>query len=48
LVISPDGTRVAYEQNGSAYIADVTTGRTTEVTTGTQPAWADDHTLIVG
>jgi dipeptidyl aminopeptidase/acylaminoacyl peptidase len=46
--ISPDGTRVAYEDLGTVYVVDVATGTTDEITNGSQPTWFDDHTLIVG
>ncbi len=46
--ISPDGTRVAYEEDGTAYVVEITTGRITEVTNGEAPTWLNDGTLIVG
>lgn len=46
--MSPDGTKVAYERAGNAEIVTVATGQVSEVTAGTQPAWVDDRTLIVG
>jgi Tol biopolymer transport system component len=46
--MSPDGTRVAYQQGETAYIVDVAAGRSTRVTSGTEPGWVDNDTLIVG
>ena len=45
--ISPDGTRVAYDDFGTVYVVEIATGQTTQVGGGTQPAWFDDDTLIV-
>ncbi len=45
--ISPDGTRVAYEEDQTVFVAEVATGRTTEVTTGQHSGWFDDDTLIL-
>jgi dipeptidyl aminopeptidase/acylaminoacyl peptidase len=45
--ISPDGTRVAYDEAGTVYVVEIATGQITEVGSGTQPAWFDNNTLIV-
>lgn len=48
---SPDGTRIAYtEQGRGAYVVDVTTGEISRVLADTDkfPEWVDDHTWIVG
>jgi Tol biopolymer transport system component len=44
---SPDGTRIAYEDDGGVYVVDVGTGETSRVIDGGAPEWLDDHTLIV-
>jgi len=46
---SPDGTRLAYWSFHAAevFVVDVATGKAVQVTHGAQPAWLDDHTLIV-
>lgn len=45
---SPDGTRIAYEDEGGVYVVDVSTGATSRVVTGGAPEWLDDDALIVG
>ncbi len=45
--ISPDGTRVAYDNIGTVYVIEIATGQTAAVGSGTQPAWFDNDTLIV-
>jgi dipeptidyl aminopeptidase/acylaminoacyl peptidase len=45
---SPDGTRIAYGDEGGISIVDVSTGETTKVFDGAStPEWLDDDTLIV-
>ena len=46
-MLSPDRTRVAYQQDGSVYVVDVSTGETAFVIRGEKPQWVDDGTLIV-
>ena len=46
-MLSPDRTRVAYQQDGSVYVVDVSTGETAFVIRGETPQWVDDGTLIV-
>jgi Tol biopolymer transport system component len=45
--MSPDGSRVAYQDGGSIYVVDVSTGEFSEVADGRMAAWLDDDTLIV-
>jgi Tol biopolymer transport system component len=45
---SPDGTRIAYEDDGGVYVVDVGTGEASRVIDGGAPEWLDDDTLIVG
>jgi Tol biopolymer transport system component len=45
--VSPDGSKVAYVDGGSIYVVDVSTGRSTNVGTGSSAAWLDNGTLIV-
>jgi hypothetical protein len=45
--LSPDGTMVAYADSGSIYVAEVSTGKSEQVTFGRMAAWLDDDTLIV-
>jgi dipeptidyl aminopeptidase/acylaminoacyl peptidase len=45
---SPDGTKIAYSQNGDIYVVDVASGGTTKVASGGVAEWFDDHTLVVG
>jgi Tol biopolymer transport system component len=44
---SPDGTRIAYVDEGGVYVVDVATSETSRVMVGGAPEWLDDHTLIV-
>jgi dipeptidyl aminopeptidase/acylaminoacyl peptidase len=46
--VSPDGTKVAYDDGGHTYVVDVSTLRVTDLGPGTEPAWVDNDTLIVG
>lgn len=45
--MSPDGSRIAYQDGGSIYVVDVSTGESREVAYGRMAAWLDDDTLIV-
>jgi Tol biopolymer transport system component len=45
--VSPDGSKAAYEDDGSIYVLDVATGKSDEVAYGRMAAWVDDDTLLV-
>ncbi len=45
--ISPDGTKIAYQDGGSIYVVDVSTGESSKVAEGDNAEWLDDDTLIV-
>jgi Tol biopolymer transport system component len=47
---SPDGSKIAYTEQGDAYVVDVTTGEVSRVLEDTNkfPEWVDDHTWIIG
>jgi Tol biopolymer transport system component len=47
--MSPDGSRIAYQDGGSIYVVDVATGESSKVADGNyfNAAWLDDDTLIV-
>jgi Tol biopolymer transport system component len=45
--MSPDGSRIAYDDGGSIYVVDVSTGESTKVVGGSAAEWLDDDTLIV-
>jgi hypothetical protein len=45
--MSPDGSRIAYNDGGSIYVVDVSTGESTKVVGGSAAEWLDDDTLIV-
>jgi Tol biopolymer transport system component len=45
--ISPDGTRIAYQDGRSIYVVDVPTGRSMRVADGNNAEWLDRETLIV-
>jgi hypothetical protein len=45
--MSPDGSRIAYQDGDSIYVVDVSTGESSEVAEGRMAAWLDDDTLIV-
>lgn len=47
--ISPDGSRIAYQDGGSIYVVDTSTGESSKVADGyyDNAAWLDDDTLIV-
>ena len=45
--MSPDGSKIAYQDGGSIYVVDVSTGEATAVAVGRMAAWVDDGTLIV-
>jgi Tol biopolymer transport system component len=44
---SPDGTLIAYVDEGGVYVVDVATGEASRVVEGDAPEWLDDDTLIV-
>lgn len=45
--MSPDGSKIAYQDGDSIYVIDVSTGEATAVAVGRMAAWVDDETLIV-
>lgn len=45
--MSPDGSKIAYQDGDSIYVVDVSTGESSEVALGRMAAWLDDDTLIV-
>ncbi|HEX9122975.1 MAG TPA: hypothetical protein VF984_06390 [Actinomycetota bacterium] len=45
--MSPDGSRIAYQDGGSIYVVDVSTGEASVVAEGGTAEWFDDETLIV-
>jgi hypothetical protein len=47
--MSPDGSGIAYQDGGSIYVVDVSTGESSKVADGNydNAAWLDDDTLIV-
>lgn len=46
--MSPDGSRIAYEDGGSIYVVELMTGAASEVTTNGETAeWLDNDTLIL-
>lgn len=45
--MSPDGSKIAYQDGGSIYVVDISTGESQEVAVGRMAAWLDDDTLIV-
>ena len=46
--MSPDGSRIAYQDGGSIYVVDVSTGESSKVADSYfNTAWLDDDTLIV-
>jgi Tol biopolymer transport system component len=47
--MSPDGSGIAYQDGGSIYVVDVSTGESSKVADGyyDNAAWLDDDTLIV-
>jgi Tol biopolymer transport system component len=44
---SPDGTRIAYGDDGVTHVVDVATGETTVVADGERSTWLGDDTLVV-
>ena len=45
---SPDGTKIAYSDDGGTYVVDVDTGTTTMITDAAGSAeWVDDDTLLL-
>jgi Tol biopolymer transport system component len=45
--MSPDGSRIAYQDGASIYVVDVSTGESSRVADGDTADWVDDDTLIV-
>jgi Tol biopolymer transport system component len=45
--VSPNGSRIAYQDGGSIYVVRVSTGDSTRVAGGDNAVWFDDDTLIV-
>jgi hypothetical protein len=45
--MSPDGSRIAYQDGDSIYVVEASTGESLEVAVGRMAAWLDDDTLIV-
>jgi Tol biopolymer transport system component len=45
--MSPDGARIAYQDGGSIYVVDVSTGHSSKVADGSTAEWLDNNTLIV-
>ena len=45
--MSPDGSRIAYQDGESIWVVDISTGESSEVAVGRMAAWVDDDTLIV-
>jgi Tol biopolymer transport system component len=46
--VSPDGSQVAYEDGGHAYVVNVQSGRVIDIGPGAEPVWVDNDTVIVG
>jgi hypothetical protein len=46
--VSPDGTMVAYDDGAHAYVVNVSDLRVTDLGPGTEPAWVDNDTVIMG
>jgi hypothetical protein len=44
---SPDGTRLAYDDDGSAWVVDIATGLATRLADGRPGGWLDDETLLI-
>jgi hypothetical protein len=45
--MSPDGSRIAYQDGGSIYVLDVGTRQSSKVAEGNTAEWLDEDTLIV-
>jgi Tol biopolymer transport system component len=45
--ISPDGSRIAYQDGGFVYVVLVSTGESSKVAAGDNAVWLNDDTLIV-
>jgi Tol biopolymer transport system component len=45
--MSPDGSRIAYQDGGAIYVVEVSTGESSEVADGDTAEWLDNDTLIV-
>ena len=47
LTASPDGTRIAYQDDGSIYVVQAWTGKSSKVAVGDHADWVDNDTLLV-
>jgi Tol biopolymer transport system component len=45
--MSPDGSRIVYQDGGHVYVVEIFTGETSEVAVGQTAEWLDDDTLIL-
>ena len=45
--MSPDGSRIAYQDGGSIYVVDLLTHESSKVADGNTAEWLDNDTLIV-
>jgi Tol biopolymer transport system component len=45
--MSPDGSRIAYQDGDLIYVVDISTGEASQVAVGRMAAWVDNETLIV-
>jgi Tol biopolymer transport system component len=45
--MSPDGSRIVYQDSGSIFVVELQTGEASAVARGEQADWLDDDTLIV-
>ncbi len=45
--LSPDGERIAYQDDDAIYVVDASTGESSRVADGNTAEWLDDDTLIV-
>lgn len=45
--MSPDGSKIAYQDGDTIYVVDIATGESSEVAEGRMAAWLDDDNLIV-
>ncbi len=47
LTVSPDGTRIMYQDGGSIHVVEVSNGESSKVTVGESAEWVDNDTLLV-
>jgi Tol biopolymer transport system component len=45
--LSPDGSKIAYQDGGSIYVVDLFTRESSKVADGDNAEWLDNDTLIV-